>query len=70
MCLPLDPPSLERDVVLYPLKVVKKASRDEEVAVCVIEWRPKAHQIEQEDLILLVKRPKTGPQYYLDWKIY
>jgi A/G-specific adenine glycosylase len=60
MCLPLDPPSLDREVTLYPLKVVKKKSRDEDIAVCVVEWFSSSTDVEQGSMVLLVKRPKTG----------
>lgn len=43
---------------MYPLKVVKKKSRDEDLAVCVVEWRSRGN--DQAEKILLVKRPKTG----------
>lgn len=63
LCLPLEPPSHDRDVTLYPLKVIKKKSRDEDIAVCVVEWRQAGSTHTAEDKILLVKRPKTGRQF-------
>ncbi|KAK9896938.1 DNA glycosylase [Cystobasidium minutum MCA 4210] len=55
LCLPLDPPSLKREVTLFPLKVVKKKSRDEDIAVCVTRWKGA-----EETKVLLIKRPEKG----------
>lgn len=58
LCVPLDMPSLERYPCMYPRKVEKKKSRDEDIAVCVLEWV--ANEDPSQARILLVKRPKTG----------
>lgn len=58
LCVPLDTRSLERDPMLYPRKVEKKKSRNEDIAVCVLEWVAKEDPGQSQ--ILLVKRPKTG----------
>lgn len=58
ICVPLDEPTVARDPSLYPRKVVKKKSRDEDIAVCVLEWV--AIGDAGDSRILLVKRPKTG----------
>ena len=44
--------------MLYPRKVEKKKSRDEDIAVCVLEWVAKKDP--SQSRILLVKRPQTG----------
>lgn len=61
MCLPVDAVARGRDVTVYPCKVAKKASREEDIAVCVLEWQSGEVQGEAEGRkVLLVKRPKTG----------
>lgn len=66
LCLPLDPTSHSREVTLYPLKVVKKKSRDEDISVCVTRWSPSSTAaggdgaISSADKILLIKRPEKG----------
>ncbi|KAL7410557.1 DNA glycosylase [Mrakia frigida] len=44
---------------LYPMKAIKKKAREEETAVCVVEWRyPEERKKESEWLV--VKRPEKG----------
>lgn len=44
---------------LYPMKAIKKKAREEETAVCVLEWRyPEEKKKESEWLV--VKRPEKG----------
>lgn len=59
MCLPMDPAHRGRDVTVYPCKVAKKASREEDIAVCVLEWQGGEGEAVGRK-VLLVKRPKTG----------
>ena len=66
MCLPLDPPSIEREVTLYPLKVIKKKSREDDISVCVTRWKGRISDGEEEQTkILLIKRPEKGKLRHL-----
>ncbi|KAI8577758.1 hypothetical protein K450DRAFT_250689 [Umbelopsis ramanniana AG] len=59
VCLPNDIDD-ELSVTRYPRKAVKKAPREEECAVCIVEKKPADSKNPLDSKFLLVKRPKTG----------
>lgn len=59
LCLPIPPAERAKGVCAYPMKAAKKAPRDEDVQVTVVEWRPHGREAD-EGLFLVVKRPEKG----------
>jgi len=59
ICLPHDSEE-ELTVMIYPRKAVKKAPREEECAVCIVETRSLDSKDPKDSKFLLAKRPKTG----------
>lgn len=49
-----------RDVTRYPMQKIKKKAREEETAVCILEWRPTGSSSKSESRYLLLKRPESG----------
>ncbi|GAA6043599.1 hypothetical protein JCM8097_008279 [Rhodosporidiobolus ruineniae] len=62
--LPYDTPSEAKthNVEVYPMAKVRAKKREEETAVCVVEWVPEGTEGEGEEgrKVLLVKRPEKG----------
>lgn len=59
---------------VFPMKAVKKKAREENVAVCCVEWRVEKSE-EMEPRFLVIKRPEKGwsfhsflEVYYLEWE--
>ncbi|KAG2182435.1 hypothetical protein INT43_007365 [Umbelopsis isabellina] len=59
VCLPNNPDE-ELSVTRYPRKAIKKAPREEECAVCILEKRLSASEDPSTSRFLLIRRPKTG----------
>lgn len=49
----------EVGVALYPMAKERKKPREEETAVCVLEWE-QAGEVGKERKVLIVKRPEKG----------
>lgn len=61
LCAPIDDlkPS-EHSVTVYPMAKERKKPREEETAVCVLEWRRTGATNKDGHKVLLVKRPEKG----------
>lgn len=57
ICLPL-PKDAGTEITIYPMAKIRKKARDEETAVCILEWRSSLD--DKDSRFLLVKRPEKG----------
>ena len=61
LCDPFEEEELEsREVTRYPMQKIKKKAREEETAVCILEWRPSQSTGTKDSKFLLLKRPEQG----------
>jgi A/G-specific adenine glycosylase len=65
LCLPIPSEETQRipSVTVFPMRKEKKASREEEELVCVVEWQ--AEQGSEDRKWLFVKRPERGERLWL-----
>lgn len=59
ICSPFDI-SKNHSVSQYPMAKERKKAREEETAVCVIEWVPTGSKKGSQSQLLLFKRPEKG----------
>lgn len=75
--LPLDgdlPRAQSHSVELYPMAKERKKQREEETAVCLVEWTPSGQSATEVDTegrkdrkVLVMKRPEKGESLFSSW---